>query len=122
MSAEKKFTNWHPVQIIYILHKHSRNDRNEDWRTAGSTTSTQTFDVLLTLVDLVDTSEGDLCELLQGHHVDGRSDGLLAPRLRALAQLPEFRVSPRSNFFLIAKRFVIKRQIYPQSENTLQQR
>jgi hypothetical protein len=81
---------------------------NEYWRTAGSTTATQTFDVLLTLVDLVDTSEGDLCELLQGHHVDGRRDGLLAPRLRALAQLPEFRVSPRSNFFLIVNRFVIK--------------
>jgi hypothetical protein len=39
----------------------------------------------LTLVNLVHTSEGDLGELLQRHHVDGRRHGLLAARLGTLA-------------------------------------
>ena len=40
-----------------------------------------------TLVDLVDTSEGHLCQLLQGHHVHRRADGLLAAALGPLAQI-----------------------------------
>jgi hypothetical protein len=45
---------------------------------------------ILTLINLVDTSEGDLGELLQRHHVDGRRHRLLAARLRSTAQLNKF--------------------------------
>ena len=41
----------------------------------------------VTLIDLVNTSEGDLGELLQGHHVDGGGDGLLPSALSALAEV-----------------------------------
>ncbi len=48
----------------------------------------------LTLVNLVHTSEGDLGELLQRHHVDGCRHGLLAARLGTLAQLTELCIRP----------------------------
>ena len=40
-----------------------------------------------TLIYLVDTSEGHLCQLLQRHHVHRRADGLLAAALGPLAQI-----------------------------------
>ena len=42
---------------------------------------------LVTLIDLVDTSEWNFGQLLQGHHVEGGGDGLLSPTLCALAEL-----------------------------------
>ena len=42
---------------------------------------------LVTLIDLVDTSEWNFGQLLQGHHVEGGGDGLLSSTLCALAEL-----------------------------------
>ena len=46
------------------------------------------------MIDLVDTSEGDLCELLERHHVHRRGHGLLAPTLSPLAEVLQLLALP----------------------------
>ena len=41
----------------------------------------------ITLINLVNTSEGDLRQLLESHHVEGRGDGLLSSALSSLAEV-----------------------------------
>ena len=41
----------------------------------------------LTLIYFVNTSEGDLSQLLESHHVEGRGDGLLSSALSSLAEV-----------------------------------